>query len=172
MYRHSFKLPLSNSKQHFIANEQETNREPKYNETLGRVVESVSSNIDDTTLHELYLWPFQDALRAGGANIMCSYNRVNNSYGCHNSKLLNGVLKTELGFQGFVVSDWNAQHAGVASANAGLDMAQPSGWLWQDGIPAAIKNGSIEKSRLDDMATRYAPIVARIISHFMIRSEF
>jgi hypothetical protein len=43
--------------------------------------------------------PFQDAIRAGSGNIMCSYNRVNNSYGCANSKTLNGLLKTELGFQ-------------------------------------------------------------------------
>ena len=43
--------------------------------------------------------PFQDALHAGTANIMCSYNRVNNSYGCQNSKALNGILKEELGFQ-------------------------------------------------------------------------
>lgn len=50
--------------------------------------------------------PFQDAVFAGSGNIMCSYNRVNNSYGCANSKTLNGLLKTELGFQGFVVSDW------------------------------------------------------------------
>ena len=57
---------------------------------------------------------------------MCSYQRVNNSYGCANSKILNGLLKTELGFQGFVVSDWFAQHAGYASALAGLDMAMPN----------------------------------------------
>lgn len=43
--------------------------------------------------------PFQDALRAGTGNIMCSYNKVNNSYACQNSKMLNGILKTELGFQ-------------------------------------------------------------------------
>ena len=78
---------------HFIANEQETNRNPSGN------VSAVSSNIDDKTMHETYLWPFQDAIHAGGANIMCSYNRVNNSYGCQNSKTLNGLLKTELGFQ-------------------------------------------------------------------------
>jgi beta-glucosidase len=65
----------------------------------------VSSNIDDKALHELYLWPFQDVLRAGSGNIMCSYNRVNNSYSYQNSKLLNGILKDELGFQGFVVTD-------------------------------------------------------------------
>lgn len=43
--------------------------------------------------------PFQDAVHAGSGNIMCSYNRLNNSYGCANSKTLNGILKTELGFQ-------------------------------------------------------------------------
>jgi beta-glucosidase-like glycosyl hydrolase len=53
---------------------------------------------------------------------MCSYNQVNNSYACGNSYLLNYLLKNELDFQGFVVSDWAAQHAGVESALAGLDM--------------------------------------------------
>ena len=46
---------------------------------------------------------------------MCSYTQVNNSYGCANSKLLNGILKDEMMFQGFVMSDWIAQHSGVAS---------------------------------------------------------
>jgi beta-glucosidase-like glycosyl hydrolase len=53
---------------------------------------------------------------------MCSYNQVNNSYACGNSYLLNYLLKNELDFQGFVMSDWAAQHAGVESALAGLDM--------------------------------------------------
>jgi beta-glucosidase len=88
---------------HYIANEQETNRNP-----FGDV-EAVSANIDDKTLHELYLWPFANVVHAGSGSIMCSYNRVNNSYSCQNSKLLNGILKTELGFEGFVVSDWGAQ---------------------------------------------------------------
>lgn len=79
-------------------NEQETNRNPGMED--GVEVAAVSSNIDDKTMHELYLWPFQDAVLAGSASIMCSYNRVNNSYGCQNSKTLNGLLKTELGFQG------------------------------------------------------------------------
>ncbi|KAM3501832.1 hypothetical protein MY10362_005264 [Beauveria mimosiformis] len=59
---------------------------------------SISSNIDDKTMHELCLWPFQDAVHAGSGNIMCSYQRINNSYACANSKTLNGLLKTELGF--------------------------------------------------------------------------
>lgn len=51
---------------------------------------------------------------------MCSYNQINNSYACQNSKMLNNILKAELGFQGFVMSDWSAQHTGVATAVAGL----------------------------------------------------
>ncbi|KAK0375432.1 beta-glucosidase [Colletotrichum limetticola] len=140
------------SVKHFIGNEQETNRSPL--EGSEPPVEAVSSNIDDKTLHELYLWPFQDAMKAGAANVMCSYNRVNNSYACANSKLLNGVLKTELGFQGFTVSDWDAQHSGVASALAGLDMAMPGSVYWGANLTTAIQNGSVPESRLDDMATR------------------
>lgn len=77
--------------------------------TLNQTVESLSTNIDDKTMHELYLWPFADAIHAGSASVMCSYQRINNSYGCHNQKAQNGLLKTELGFEGFVVSDWGAQ---------------------------------------------------------------
>lgn len=88
----------SNLVQHFIGYEQETNRNP---ETVDGVeIASVSSNIDDKAMHELYLWPFQDAVHAGSVSVMCSYQRINNSYACQNSKTLNGLLKTELGFQG------------------------------------------------------------------------
>ena len=66
--------------------------------------------------------PFADAVRAGTASIMCSYQQVNNSYACSNSYILNYLLKNELDFQGFVMSDWAAQHAGVETALAGLDM--------------------------------------------------
>lgn len=65
---------------------------------------------------------------------MCSYQQVNNSYACQNSKILNGILKGELGFQGFVMSDWQAQHAGVASAVAGLDMTMPGDTEFNTGL--------------------------------------
>ncbi|KAI1503492.1 glycoside hydrolase superfamily [Biscogniauxia marginata] len=140
---------VATSTKHFILNEQETNRNPEGD------VESVSANIDDKTIHELYLWPFQDAVKAGTANIMCSYQRINNSYGCANSKTQNGLLKTELGFQGFVVSDWYAQHAGVATALAGLDMTMPYGTpYWASNLTEAVNNGSVPETRLDDMAAR------------------
>ncbi|RSL50242.1 hypothetical protein CEP53_008875 [Fusarium sp. AF-6] len=82
--------------------------------------------MDDRTMHELYLWPFADAVHAGTASVMCSYNGLNNSDACQNSKALNGLLKTELGFQGWVISDWGAQRAGLSSAEAGLDVPMPS----------------------------------------------
>jgi beta-glucosidase-like glycosyl hydrolase len=60
---------------------------------------AISSNVDDRTMHELYLWPFADSVRAGVASVMCSYNQINNTYACGNSKAMNGLLKDELGFQ-------------------------------------------------------------------------
>jgi len=109
---------LQATTKHFIANEQETQRSSTT--VNGTTVEAVSSNVDDKTIHETYLWPFANAVRAGSASIMCSYNRINGSYGCQNSKVLNGLLKEELGFQGYVMSDWGATHAGVAAIEAGL----------------------------------------------------
>ncbi|CAN8105190.1 unnamed protein product [Discula destructiva] len=133
---------------HLVGNEQETWRRP-YNDT-----EAASMNIDDRTMHELYLWPFIDGIEAGAASIMCSYNRLNNSYGCQNSKLLNGFLKTEVDFQGFVVSDWHGQHSGVASAQAGLDMVMPDEGFWGGNLTQAVRNGSLSEDRVTDMATR------------------
>jgi beta-glucosidase len=86
---------------------------------------------------------------------MCSYNRVNNSYGCQNSKTLNGLLKEELGFQGFVVSDWSALHGGAAAALAGLDMAMPgNAGLWGPNLTQAVQNGTVPEGRIDDMVIR------------------
>jgi beta-glucosidase len=113
-------------------------------------------------MHEMYAWPFYDAVKAGVASVMCSYNQVNNSYGCANSKLLNGILKDEMGFQGFVMSDWLAQRSGVGSALAGLDMTMPGDglyWakgesLWGPRLTEAVLNGSVPVERINDMATR------------------
>ncbi|KAI9652890.1 MAG: hypothetical protein M1831_006319 [Alyxoria varia] len=142
----------------FVANEQEHFRQA----WEWGLPDALSSNLDDRTLHELYAWPFADAIRAGVASVMCSYNQVNNSYACQNSKLINGIIKDELGFQGFVQSDWLAQRSGVASALAGLDMSMPGdGAKWADGRPfwgphltMAALNGSLPMERLNDMVTR------------------
>lgn len=132
---------------HFIGNEQETYRRPYFG------VEAVSANIDDKTLHEFYLWPFVDGIHAGVASVMCSYQRINSTYGCDNSKTLNGILKTELGFQGFVLLDWNAVHH-LTSANAGLDMVMPLGGSFGNNLTDAVHNGTVTEDRVTDMATR------------------
>ena len=77
--------------------------------------------IDPQTLHEVYLAPFDDAVKAGVSSVMCSYNRINGPYACGNGELLNGVLRKELGFKGFVTSDWGAIHDYDYLAK-GLDM--------------------------------------------------
>ncbi|KAF2752773.1 hypothetical protein EJ05DRAFT_481015 [Pseudovirgaria hyperparasitica] len=147
---------------HYIMNEQEHFRQ--VGESVGygfNITETLSSNVADKAMHELYLWPFADAVRAGTGAIMCSYQQINNSYGCANSYTLNYLLKGELGFQGFVMSDWQAQHAGVSTALAGMDMAMPGDVLfntytsyWGPNMTVAVLNGTLPEWRLDDMVTR------------------
>ncbi|KAJ9634217.1 hypothetical protein H2199_009101 [Coniosporium tulheliwenetii] len=167
---------VQTTSKHVVGNEQETQRNPSTifpNGTSvsnvlfgappgGITIEAVSSNIDDRTMHEVYLWPFADSVRAGTTSIMCSYNRLNASYGCQNSKILNGILKDELAFQGYVMSDWGATHSGVSSVLAGLDMTMPGGISFLSDTPsylgqnltAAVQNGSVPEARLNDMVRR------------------
>ncbi|KAK0709255.1 glycosyl hydrolase family 3 N terminal domain-containing protein [Lasiosphaeria miniovina] len=133
---------------HWLLNEQEFRRR------WSSMGDAISANVDDRALHELYVFPFMEALREGAAAIMCSYQRANHSYACQNSKLLNGILKTELGFEGFVVSDWDGQMSGVASVNAGLDLVMPNAGFWGASLAQAVRNGSVSQDRISDMATR------------------
>jgi beta-glucosidase len=153
---------------HWVGNEQEIMRNPLYedeNDNTETTTAALSSNIDDRTMHELYMWPFANAAKARAASFMCAYQRINGSYGCQNSASQNGLLKTELGFQGYIMSDWGATHSGVASIEAGLDMNMPGGlgaYGLNFGIPsyfggnvtAAANNGSLDISRIDDMVMR------------------
>jgi beta-glucosidase len=155
---------------HFMANEQEALREQL-------LAPGYSANIDDRTLHELYLWPFAEGVKAGAGAVMTAYNQVNNSYASQNSYLINYILKNELGFQGLVMSDWFGQRAGVDSILAGLDMSMPgeqsvdevigcaggqaspcgpyTGVAWfANHLTQAVLNGSVPISRLDDAAIR------------------
>ena len=147
---------------HYILNEQEHFRQVA--EAVGNgynITETSSSNVDDKTMHEMYLWPFADAVRAGVGAVMCSYNQINNSYACQNSHLLNKLLKHELGFQGFVMTDWGAHHSGVESSLAGLDMSMPGDVTFTDGmsyfgtnLTVGVLNGTVPEWRVDDMAVR------------------
>lgn len=83
---------------HFIVNEQERNRD------------TMSANVPDRVLRELYLWPFMDAVHSNVAAFMCSYNKINSTWACENDGVMNKVLKDELGFKGYVMSDWNGKN--------------------------------------------------------------
>jgi beta-glucosidase len=144
---------------HFIGNEQETQRTSTTTGN-GTVFEAVSANIDDRTLHELYLWPFADAVKAGTSSIMCSYNRVNGKYSCGNSEMLS-ILTDELGFPGYVVSDWYASHGTADFANAGLDIEMPGNVSAAAGasyfgatLLQAVNNSTVSRDRLAEMAER------------------
>lgn len=139
---------IANAK-HFLVNEQETDRM------------KISSRIGDRALHELYAWPFADLVHAGVGSVMCSYNKLNESFGCENSYMLNHVLKDELGFQGFVVSDWFATHSGVNAITSGLDMDMPgtagmsqTQSYFGANTTISVLNGTLPMERLDDMVTR------------------
>ena len=119
-----------------------------------------SSNVDDRTEHEIYVAPFLRSVMAGVASVMCSYNLVNGTYACENNHTMNGILKNDLGFQGFVMSDWGAQHSTI-SAMTGLDMTMPgnigsssNSSYFGANLTAYVENGTIPEARLDDMATR------------------
>ena len=86
--------------------------------------DSSSIFVDDQTLHEVYVAPFDAAVHAGVASMMCSYNRLNGTYACGNESTMTKILRDEIGFKGFVTSDWGATH-GVDFINAGLDMEMP-----------------------------------------------
>lgn len=80
--------------------------------------------VDPQALHEIYVAPFVDAVNAGVSSIMCSYNKLNGTYACGNREALIDILRTEVGFKGFVTSDWGATHA-PSFINNGLDMEMP-----------------------------------------------
>ena len=80
--------------------------------------------VDPQALREIYVAPFVDAVNAGVSSIMCSYNKLNGTYACGNRETLIDILRNELGFKGFVTSDWGATHA-ASFINNGLDMEMP-----------------------------------------------
>ncbi|KAF8958580.1 glycoside hydrolase family 3 protein [Flammula alnicola] len=133
---------------HLIGNEQEHDRTTS------------SSNIDDRTMHEIYAHPFLKSVMAGVGSLMCSYNLINDTYACENNKVMNDIVKREYAFQGFIMSDWSAQHSTI-SANRGLDMSMPGDITFNSGtsyfganLTAFVENGTIPEGRVDDMATR------------------
>src|SRR6266536_2938851 len=106
---------------------------------------STSVTIGEQALHETELQAFEAAIDAGAGAVMCAYNRINDVYACGNDQTLNGVLRGELGFQGFVTSDWGAVHR-VADLIHGDDIEQPGNAagtsLFGQQLLAAVANGT------------------------------
>ena len=118
----------------------------------GRIV--VNSVISKRAMRESDLLAFQIALKDSGAGaVMCSYNRINGTYGCENDYTL-GVLKRDFGFKGFVVSDWGATQSTVKAAMAGLDIEMPGSDSFGEPLKKAVQSGEVPMERLNDMVHR------------------
>jgi beta-glucosidase len=149
---------------HYAANDQETNRYTS------------NSIIDERTLRELSLLPFEIGVKVGQpGNIMCAYNLVNGFKSCQNSYLLTDVLKNEWGFKGKVQSDWySAITDTVQAANAGTDEEEGGstddsvGYLgvvktfFNQNLKAAVTAGTVPMSRLNDMVQRRLRTLIRV----------
>lgn len=130
---------------HYALNDQETDRL------------SSSSDVDERTMQELYLPPFEDVVKAGVASVMCSYNRINSEYGCEHDYLLNNVLKGQFGFRGWVMSDWGGTHSSAKAANAGLDEEHDmftDNYFAPDAMRPLVQSGKVSEDRIDDMVLR------------------
>ncbi len=132
---------MANAK-HWVNNEIEDHRD------------TVSANVDERTRFELYYPPFEAAIKAGVYSAMCSYNRINDDWGCQNADTISH-LKENLGFNGWLMSDWTATHSTVDALNSGLDQEMPLALFFnEEKLQAALDNGEIEMSTIDESVTR------------------
>ena len=135
---------------HLVCNDSETERQ------------TMNSVVDERALREVYLLPFEMAVRSGCAGVMAAYNKINGVHCVENHWLLTKVVKQDWQFEGFTVSDWFGVLDTVASANAGLDleMPGPSRFLGSH-LLSAVEQGSVAPERLADAAKRVADTVRR-----------
>ena len=137
---------------HFAGNESEIERM------------TADSIIDERTLRELYLLPFELAVREGGSlGIMSSYNRLNGSYVADNRELLEDILRHEWGFEGFVMTDWYAQGDTVAAAGAGLDIEMPGpARFFGAKLADAVREGRVGEPSVDAAVRRLLTTLDRV----------
>ena len=134
---------------HFVANDTEHERH------------TISSDVDDVTLRELYLAPFEQAVRPvadGGADVkavMSSYNRINGVHASEHHELLRGVLRDDWGFDGVVISDWFGTHSAANSLEAGLDLEMPGPPRERgEALRRELGEGRTTEARLDESVRR------------------
>ena len=125
---------------------------------------TISSVIDERTLREIYLLPFELAVREGGTlGVMTSYNRLNGSYCTDRVDLLADILRGEWGFEGFVITDWFAATSTVGSATAGTDLEMPGpARAFGSHVADAVRSGDLDESLLDAQARRLLSVFDRV----------
>jgi beta-glucosidase len=125
---------------------------------------TMSSDIDERALREIYLRPFELAVTEGGSlGIMTSYNRVNGRWCTEQPELLGGILRGEWGFDGFVVTDWYGVAGTGASAAAGVDVEMPGpGRAFGPTLAAAVRAGEVDEALVDAQVTRLLTVFERI----------
>lgn len=136
---------------HFVANDQEFERN------------SMSSDVDERPLREIYLEPFRLAIRAAKPwAVMSAYNRVNGVYACENDHALKEILKSEWGFDGMVMSDWFGTYdEAVPAGGLDLEMPGPARWMATEVVKKALENGSLTESGLDDKVRRLLRVLEK-----------
>jgi beta-glucosidase len=137
---------------HFVANESEIERD------------SISSEIGERALREIYLPPFEAAVkRASVMAVMTSYNRLNGTFTSEHPWLLNQVLRDEWGFDGIVMSDWFGSHSTVETINAGLDLEMPGPARDRgDKLAQAVKDGRVAAETVKSAARRILVLLERV----------
>ena len=153
---------IGTSLKHYAANNQEDDRL------------RVSAEVDDRTLREVYLPAFERVVKLSQPwTVMCAYNKINGTYCSEHYWLLTEVLREEWGFEGLVVSDWGAVHDRVAALRGGLDLEMPPNLGVSDAaIVAAVGDGSLYESILDDSVSRVLQLVDRSQPALAARGEF
>jgi len=136
---------------HFVANDQEYERF------------SMSSEVDERTLREIYLEPFRLAIRAANPwAVMSAYNRINGVYACENDHTLKDILKGEWGYEGIVMSDWFGTYdENVPAGGLDLEMPGPARWMASELVKKALDNGSLTQSGLDDKVRRLLGVLEK-----------
>lgn len=119
-----------------------------------------SSDVDERTLREIYLKPFEMASKAKPISVMCSYNRINGVYASENKKGF-AILRNEFGFDGAVISDWDSVRDRTKAAKAGLDLEMPFNQKNYDKFVTDCENGKITDEEIDACAERVMGLVYR-----------